>query len=311
MTPLEYLRGANPPVDLVKHIIKLSGRGMHSHFWWDIRNVRPWTDFTLDTIMAVPAFPELLNIPVKEAAFAKPHIPSARLRPDSEAALIDLVRDFYMVKINAAMKITQGSARHLAMRLGRDRNGPTFLSNYEDATDGIISGNGRGRVVGVVRSYERWNSGKRHEPGQEKIYYLEGLACLQRHMREHGCRYGFLLSETELVCARLGAEDVPHFGLLELSPSIETRHRDGLTACLALWYLHMLAKEEPLPGQCGWRVSVGAPAAMTRQKVLPEKDTWIPMPQTGEKRDAKTVRGWIWPSDPWSKKKEGGKVWNR
>ena len=319
MTPLEYLRGPNPPVDLVRQTSRTLGRGMHSHFWWDVRNLQPWTDFTLDTIMAVPAFPDLLNIPVNSSAFPQPAIPAARLRPDSDAALVQLVRDFYMVKINAAMKVTQGNARHLAMRPGPDRDGPTFVSGYqdEDLTGGIagLAGSGRARVVGLVRPYQRWNSGQRAAPNTEKVYFLEGLSCLQRHMRAHGCRYGFLLSETELVCVRMGTVEgagrAPYFGLLELAPTVETRHRDGMTACLALWYLHMLAKEKPLQGQCEWRVNVGVPSMMTRANVLGDKDKWIPEPQTGEKRDAKRVRGWVWPKDPFCKKREGGKVWNK
>jgi len=33
------------------------------------------------------------------------------------------------------------------------------------------------------------------------------------------------------------------------------------------------------------------------------KDKWIPEPQMGEKREARTVRGWVWPSDPWHRGK--------
>lgn len=67
----------------------------------------------------------------------------------------------------------------------------------------------------------------------------------------------------------------------------------------------MMAKNTPLPGQCGWKVEVGPPSAMTRMKVLEEKDEWIPNPQSGEKRNAKLARGWVMPGDPWNKKKEG------
>jgi hypothetical protein len=37
----------------------------------------------------------------------------------------------------------------------------------------------------------------------------------------------------------------------------------------------------------------------TRQRILAEaKDKWIPEPQIGERRDAKRVRGWVWPPGP-------------
>lgn len=70
----------------------------------------------------------------------------------------------------------------------------------------------------------------------------------------------------------------------------------------------MLAKDEPLPGQLGWRVEIGPPGDVTRSKVLEKKDTWIPEPGMAEKRQAKTIRGWVMPSDPWNRKKEGGKI---
>ena len=111
---------------------------------------------------------------------------------------------------------------------------------------------------------------------------------------------------------RAGTDEVPYFGFLELSPAIRTGAAEGLTACMALWFLNMLAKDspsyglhEPLPGQVGWRVDVGPPAALTRMKVLPEKDAWIPGTQKGETRNAKTVRGWVMPGDPFHRQKEG------
>ncbi|KAI4154992.1 MAG: hypothetical protein LQ340_001281 [Diploschistes diacapsis] len=309
MTSLEYMRAANPAVNLVRQVNRTINR-LNSHFWWDVRNIDSWDDFTLETIMAVPGFEKLLSIPVNDSAFPKPQISSARLFPESEAALVDIIKDFYMAKLNATMKVTQGS-RYTSMRLNKDRDGPAFLSNYQDDYEKTITGNGRGRIVGIVRPYERWNSGMRNEQGWSRILYLEGLAALHFYMRQHQCRYGYIMTETELVCARAGTGDMPYFGHLELAPVIETRCQEGLTANLALWFLHMLAKEEPLPGQCSWRINVGAPAAMTRQHVLAEKDTWIPEPNATERRDAKRIRGWTFPKDPWNKKREGGKAWNK
>lgn len=145
-------------------------------------------------------------------------------------------------------------------------------------------------------------------------------------MRENGCRYGFIITEIELLCVRMGTKDdaftppttqahlhdegpVPWFGYLEIAPRIElstcgacpTTGAPQLTAALALWYLHMLAKEGGLPGQPGWKVGVGGPAARTRQFRC-ERDAWMPKVHDQERRQAKTVRGWVMPEDPWSKK---------
>ena len=168
-----------------------------------------------------------------------------------------------------------------------------------------------------------------------KVDYLNGLAHLQKCMRDHSCRYGFIITEIELVCVRAGCDENgnPWFGVLEVGEAVELKTASEkastwaatpepedtkLTVSLALYYLLMLAKATPLPGQAGGFMDVGGPGAMTRQRVLPAgdvpgverkadgRDKWIPEPQVGEKRDAKRVRGWVWPSDPWHKREGMG-----
>lgn len=77
-----------------------------------------------------------------------------------------------------------------------------------------------------------------------------------------------------------------------------------MTALMALWYLHMLARDDTIPGQVGWKSEIGAPAEGTRRKCLP-KDEWIPEPQLAEKREAKRSRGWVWPEESVGRKELG------
>jgi hypothetical protein len=198
------------------------------------------------------------------------------------------------------------------------------MSNYASDYTTTHRGETRGRLVGIVKGYDLWNCAMRGGEGPDKVKYLHGLSHLHRVMRENGCRYGFIITEIELLCVRIGAKDdeytpssqphldegpVPWFGYLEIAPRIplSTKGQDPktctpqLTAALALWYLHMLAKENGLPGQPGWKIGVGGPAARTRQYRL-ERDDWMPKLHDGEKRSAKTVRGWVLPEDPWNKK---------
>lgn len=65
-------------------------------------------------------------------------------------------------------------------------------------------------------------------------------------MRCQECRYGFIIIETELWCVHAD----PTVGLKVAT--VRTQSREGLTVCLALWYLHMLARDVPLPGQSEW-----------------------------------------------------------
>ncbi|KAL9612638.1 MAG: hypothetical protein Q9167_002765 [Letrouitia subvulpina] len=304
----KYLTSANPAVNLVERVNISSTHGPHSHFWWDIRNLTTWEDFNLETIHSIPDFTSLLNMEFKASWLPFPQVPSSSLHPSSESALQDIYALFFVPKVSAALKTAIGGSNYLSMRSQKTRDGPHFLANYQNDFEKTLAGNGRGRVVGVVKTFDRWNTSMRHEIGQRRVEYLAGLSHVHRYMREHSCRYGFIITEIELVCVRMGTSDIPYFGFLELAPTVELKNQEGLTAALALWYLHMLAKEDPLPGQLGWKVEIGPPGDLTRSKVLEKKDSWIPEPGMAEKRAAKTVRGWVMPGDPWNRKKEGGKM---
>ena len=197
-----------------------------------------------------------------------------------------------------------------------------FLANVagESASAAaIFGGKPTARVVGLVKSFDRFNTGMRVEGNVKRVEYLRGLSHLHHAMREHGCRYGFILTEIELVVVRNGGESVPHFGYLEVgsvqlakaaNPAGDDDESLGgevpdLTACLALWGLCMLAgDDEPSPGQAHWRAEIGAPAEGTRRKAI-ARDGWMPQPQLAEKREAKRARGWVFPEDPVGRKELG------
>ncbi len=177
----------------------------------------------------------------------------------------------------------------------------------------LFGGKPTARVVGLVKSFDRFNTGMRVEGNVKRVEYLRGLAHLHHAMREHGCRYGFILTEIELVFVRNGTEGTPNFGYLEvgsvqLAAAGEASFDDGeeqpLTACLALWGLAMLAGDEPIVGHAHWRSEIGAPAEGTRRKAL-SRDDWMPQPQLAEKREAKRARGWVMPEDAVGRKELG------
>ncbi|KAH8732512.1 hypothetical protein GQ44DRAFT_184346 [Phaeosphaeriaceae sp. PMI808] len=307
---VEYLSSTNPTPALVRRVTS-APRGISNHFWWDIRNLRSWEDFNISTIKSIPSVLPLLE-------------------PENESALQDICTNYYANKVNAALKVAQGNT-HMVMRAMKSIPGmraqPEFVSSYPSDFEKTIFGDARGRVVGLVKCYDNWNTGMRSESPPKQVLYLQGLAHLHRVMREHGCRYGFIMTEIELLCVRCGGPSesatvdptivnaqtgVPIFGYLETSAPISLSTQGAhpetgdvqLTAALALWYLHMLAKENPFEGMGTWRMDVGGPAALTRQNHL-EKDAWIPKPQLGEKRESKRVRGWVFPDEPLSKRECG------
>ncbi|KAJ5550977.1 hypothetical protein N7461_005675 [Penicillium sp. DV-2018c] len=364
-TLLSYLTLPVQPIHLVRNVSVVPTRGMHDYFWWDIRNLRSWTSFSLAAFRSLDStLIKLLKteIPVE----LTPHVAvsPATLSPESEPDLVSLIRNLYAPRVNAALAISQGK-EHLQLyaapdvrSTGHKNHGhPHFLANYASDTDVTSANLPRGRLVGIVKSFDRWNTGMRNEAPHRRVEYLNGLAHLQRCMREHSCRYGFIITEIELVCVRAGCDpgdDVPYFGYLEIAASIPLKasassdirsqppapapletpisarsfsssnsscpsHSDSpdpdateeaaappMTAGLALYFLCMLSKSQPLPQQPSAHLNVGGPGALTRQRILSEpKDKWIPEPQIGERRDAKRVRGWVWPQDPWHRR-EGG-----
>ncbi|KAE8390495.1 hypothetical protein BDV23DRAFT_172308 [Aspergillus alliaceus] len=364
-TLLSYLIAPTQAINLVRNVSVIPTRGMHDYFWWDIRNLRNWSSFSLSTFHSINGLTKLLKTAIPSHLTPPTIVPSSRLCPDSEFSLVDLVQDIYAPRVNAALAVSQGPD-HLALypapvpRIHANRNygGPHFLANYASDTERTSSGLPRGRLVGIVKTFDRWNTSMRTEAPHRRVEYLNGLAHLQRCMREHSCRYGFIITEIELVCVRAGCDegdDVPYFGFLEVSAPIPTKLAAGpdegylgscsapyshphsptpstdsslasqspvldtysspapeeldvpMTTSLALYFLLMLSKSVPLPSQPSSHLNVGGPGALTRQRILPEgKDKWIPEPQIGEKRDAKRVRGWIWPQDAWHRREGGG-----
>ncbi|KAF1825979.1 uncharacterized protein K489DRAFT_376373 [Dissoconium aciculare CBS 342.82] len=320
-TVLKYLTSSNPMPSLVKRLPE-PGHDRNAHFWFDIRNVKPWEDFNVDTMKAVPHLLDLLEFPIPTSKLPSP----VRLNqtPDSLRQLTDICAQHHAVKVNAALKITQGATKHITIRTlaaataaMAPRQQPEFVANYQSDDDKIISGNGTGRVVGIVKGFEQWSSSMQGGTPTERVKYLRHLSHLHGFMREHGTRYGFIMTEVELVCVRAGgppaADNVPLFGYLEVSPTIQvsTQGSDAsgklrMTVGLALWYLHMLAKEQPFVGQYHWRMDAGAPAALTRKRHL-ARDVGFPKPCLPEKREAKRVRGWVWPEEPLSKREVGKK----
>lgn len=328
---LDYLTSANPAPSLVR-TISFPLRDPHvKHFWWDVRQIRPWTSFNASTLSALSngAAASLLSCPVPSTYLPAPPASSQR-HPETETALAGIYANYYLPKLNAALALSSNRPVQLSVP---SKNGPHATRDTEQMFVGTVPGDASSaaaifggkpsaRVVGLVKSFDRFNTGMRVEGNVKKVEYLRGLAHLHHVMREHGCRYGFILTEIELVVVRNGLEGTPHFGFCEVTScqlaatadtSASAAVADGsmgldgvpMTACLALWGLCMLAGDDALPqGHAPFRAEIGAPAEGTRRKALP-RDTWMPAPQLAEKREAKRSRGWVMPEDPVGRKELG------
>lgn len=328
-----FLTSPNPAASLV-HTVSFPHRDPTiKHFWWDVRNVRSWSGFNVETIMALPGAANLLNAPVPIPSLVQPTMPARH--PETEAALHSIYASYYLPKLNSALAQSSGRPLQLSAPSPKSRGHPgdlIFTANpvgESSTASAMFGGKPTARVVGLVRAFDRFNTGMRAESNIKRVEYLRGLAALHHAMREHGCRYGFILTEIELVLVRNGTEATPFFGDVEITSvqlaaashsqdqgvKLEAQNSEStplppLTACLALWGICQLAsgdmhyQQQLMPTHPHWKSEIGAPAEGTRRKAL-AKDSWIPAPQLAEKREAKRSRGWVWPEDAVGRKELG------
>ena len=155
---MDYLTAPNPIVSLIHRTVE--GKNPQCPYvWYDVRTVRPWTDFNISTLSAHDGLLELLNFKISASSFPNPS--KANLNPENAAQLADVCAKHHAIKVNAALKVALGDT-HLAMRALSShgaRQKPEFVSNYQSDIEHTIHGDGRGRVVGIVKGYDQWNSG--------------------------------------------------------------------------------------------------------------------------------------------------------
>lgn len=315
-TLINYLTSPNPAPCLVRTVAFPLRDPQIKHFWWDVRNVSSWSSFTANSIFSLPGASSLLTTPIPSPALMHSSSLTSR-HPETEAQLHSIYASYYLPKINSALAC---SSTH-PLQISTSSSSPDLLYTVNPAGESstsstIFGGKPTARAVGLVRSFERFNTQMRTDGNIKRVEYLRGLAALHHAMREHGCRYGFILTEIELVLVRNGTESTPHFGDLEITAvdlaadSVKNKAAGGstLTACLALWGLCQMASGDhhhhQQAGQVSWRSEIGAPAEGTRRKAKP-RDKWMPQPQLAEKREAKRSRGWIMPEDAVGRKELG------
>lgn len=340
-TLLQYLSLPNPASATVA-LVQEPGEKSDPHYWWDARNVRDWSAFKFETMLDVPELRSLLHSGVPCDT-----LPTPRSVPTTPFVREHL-RFAYMVqygtKLNAALRLSsvQPSLQMRSNPGGQLETPPDFISSASTSQEQRTPEDSR--VVGMVLCYEQWNSSMRWGDRNRRIKCLHGLARLQAALRQHQCRYGFIITEIiiteiEIVCVRYGGDDIiaqqvdtkygfshitsghfiPIFGYFEVSAAVRLSHnhlwpsdhdgpdwKPGMTAGLALWYLHMHARDVPLPGQLHWKINVGTAIALTRQKHLPT-DSWVPKPLKSEDRQPKRLRGWFMPHEGLNRSKEIGK----
>ncbi|EAQ92788.1 hypothetical protein CHGG_01023 [Chaetomium globosum CBS 148.51] len=102
-TLYSYLTAPNRAPSLVRNLSFPLRDPNTKHFWWDVRQVRPWTDFTASSILSMPGAAGCLSTPVSSALLPTP-ITSQR-HPETEAALHSIYAAHYLPKLNNALAL--------------------------------------------------------------------------------------------------------------------------------------------------------------------------------------------------------------
>ncbi|PWY67608.1 hypothetical protein BO94DRAFT_540407 [Aspergillus sclerotioniger CBS 115572] len=133
-----------------------------------------------------------------------------------------------------------------------------LIDNYKPDTayfiDALQSGSGPNGAPGDIKPSWKWSTAlATHLDPPLRTEYRQALSQVNYYMKQHGSRYGFILSDLELVIFRR----VDNNGNLQLAPAIPwtrggTEEEPQLTVLLALWYLGMLAAQDEGPD--GWHL---------------------------------------------------------
>ncbi|PGH29203.1 hypothetical protein GX50_08038 [[Emmonsia] crescens] len=114
-------------------------------------------------------------------------------------------------------------------------------------------GSGPNRAPGDVKLSWKWSTAMATGTVYDQNEFYQVLSQVNYYMKQHESRYGFVLTDNELVAIRR----LDGNGSLELSTPISwenygTAAQPRLTVMLALWYLGMLAAQDL--GQDRWRL---------------------------------------------------------
>jgi hypothetical protein len=170
-TLLQYLSLPNPALGVVPQK-NIPWSGPDPYWWFDVRNVRPWSAFNLETMLDMAELRTLLRSGILCDDLPTPH--PVCLKPFKPEHVHLAHRDHHAVKLNAALKATstQPNLRIRSNEAGTPLISADFLSSVSTSPSG---GN---HVVGIVLCYAQWDSSMRHGNPILQVQYLHGLARL-------------------------------------------------------------------------------------------------------------------------------------
>ncbi|EDN06288.1 predicted protein [Histoplasma mississippiense (nom. inval.)] len=230
-----------------------------AYSWEDIHSLNAWPEFTLQHI--TNRYRQLLD----NTSLPSEPITSPGPIVSSENQLRALIVTQFKNRIRHALRATfdQIGNQHQGLqgltRVSYDEGeGARIMDNYKpDAAffdETIPATTSWNRAPGEVKPSWKWTSNLRNSllpAGRRECRQV--LSQLNFYMKQHHARYGYIITDLELVPVRR-RDDV---GNLDLAQPIPWNARgnpgnEQLTVMLALWYLGMLAAQNNGPGS--WNI---------------------------------------------------------
>lgn len=259
VTLMAYLQ--QPLAALPTHPPPQPGRNTtnHAYSYLDIHELRTWQNFNLPTIL------QQYQHVLANALIAADPMPISPPRPvTGESVLRAQVCEILRARMRRSARVGfaflaanngMRGCTELCFDVGEAAQMiQTFKPDTAYFDIHAAPGSALNRVPGDIKPSWKWRSEMRNDPniGQQNEF-RQALSQVNFYMNQHNTRYGFLITNRELVAIR----KLDRNGNMELSQPIPwttggTPTQPRLTVMLALWYIGMLASHDQGINQ--WRM---------------------------------------------------------
>ncbi|OJD24728.1 hypothetical protein ACJ73_03907 [Blastomyces percursus] len=242
-TLLNYLMVA-PPSLPTQNTNKTPNTTNPNYSWGDINSVGQWPEFTYTHIM------HHYGTLLQQVQIASEPMPNSTPQPINTEPMFALHFNTYIQsRLRRALRVgfqrlaPQLANLHLTPITVDIGDAATIIDNYRPDIAFFRAGSALNsspnRCPGDLKVSWKWGSGYRTSlvPGDRREF-LQVLSQVNYYMGQHRTRYGFVLSDTELVPIKRLDEN----GNLLVAQAIpwEAKGPGRLTILLGLWYLGML-----------------------------------------------------------------------
>ncbi|KAK2812053.1 hypothetical protein FQN50_001763 [Emmonsiellopsis sp. PD_5] len=217
-----------------------------AYSWKNITSVGHWPEFTCSQIM------QHYGTLLQSAQIASQPMPDTPLQPVKTE--VDLACRYYAYLHPRLRRALRAAFHHLVPQLANLHLTPLAIDGGKELTDILffdavgMPDTSPSRCVGIIKVSWKWGSDwGTSEVEEKRIEYRQVLSEIDFYMKRHGARYGFVLTDVELVPLKR----LDEYGNVLVARAIpwETRGPGRLTILLGMWYLAMLEADDD-----DWRV---------------------------------------------------------